>query len=252
MKRINSTLVQLNGNYKRQNEGNTLFCLYFFFSLIKNNQANYSLNNPANCILLQKLTRYTLYSQKLYLLILKPLTGWLSDRIAMAITVDFIKEQNRNNGDVQVNGFSGSTRVGENTTVVPGDRFVVTTPFTVFKSKATGAEYIVVNLLDADNKPILDANSKNIGKMFYPSTLTKRRSIVNQDGTPTGETMSVEGSASTLAKNYPTVQKYMDAIAEQCAAGKVLVVKEGKQGLVLRYGTANQTQMTTFPVIDIE
>lgn len=145
------------------------------------------------------------------------------------------KQRNLSRGDKKVNGFSGAIRSLEALNLEKGDTFVIPESFEVFEQKIGEgtAQYIFVELANGNAKP------------FYPSTMTKRRTIYNEDGTSTGEAVFTTGTAAELFRSFGSVQEGMEALK-----GKKIVVSDVKTVRTLRFGTASLMN-AQIPVLDL-
>lgn len=137
-------------------------------------------------------------------------------------------------GDRPAKGFSGAVRSLENPGLEAGDKFTFPDEYKVFKTTIgeNEAEYIFV-----------DVNGNT--KKFFPSTFTKSRSVVDEDGTLTGERAHTEGTAAELYRSAGTVKEGMDLLK-----GKTVEVTDLAAVRVLRFGT-EQVTTTYIPTIDL-
>lgn len=139
-------------------------------------------------------------------------------------------------GDKKVNGFSGAVRSVEATALEVGDEWTFPTKYEVWEQKI------------GDNKALyifVDING-NI-KKFYPSTFTKSRAIVNEDGTTTGKRAVTSGSAAELYRTCGSVEDAMNLLA-----GKKVKVVDMVTVRTLRYGTTTviNAQIPTIDLVD--
>lgn len=139
-------------------------------------------------------------------------------------------------GDKKVNGFSGAVRSLENTGLEKGDILTIPDKFDVYEQKIGEgkAQYILCKLGDTENV-----------KPFYPSTFTKRRTIYNEDGSTTNQSVFTKGTAAELFRSFGKVEDGMNALK-----GKKIKVTDVENIRTLRYGTT--TLMTAqIPTIDL-
>jgi hypothetical protein len=142
------------------------------------------------------------------------------------------------NGDKQVMGFTGGVRSIEGLFIEKGDEFVIDADAKVYEqtigtgANAGKAQYCFVMVGDK-------------AKKFYPSTLTKRRMVVNEDGSPTGQAATSNGTAVDLYRQNGTIAEGMAALA-----GKRLRVSDVVTVRIVRFGTESVTN-TGIPTIDI-
>lgn len=150
------------------------------------------------------------------------------------------KEQDRAKaaGDVEVTSgnFDGAQRSLDSTSLELGDKITFPKVFDkIYKSKRfNGTQYILV---ETEGGKVVQ---------FFPSTFTKRRQIVEADGTPIkGAFMKTEGTAADLFRTHSTINDGMKALA-----GKTIVVSKVNEGTTMRWGTKD-TMTTQFLTIDL-
>lgn len=104
-------------------------------------------------------------------------------------------------GTKRVSGFSGGIP-GEHCGFELGDTFTIPTQFLVYEEKIgeCANQFIFVETVNG-----------NI-KKFYPSQLSRRVSIYNSDGLPTGCKIYADGTASQFYKQFGTVVDGMNAL----------------------------------------
>lgn len=139
-------------------------------------------------------------------------------------------------GDKKVNGFSGAVRSVETTALEVGDEWTFPTQYEVWSQKVGEhtAQYIFIDI-------------KGNAKRFYPSTFTKARAIVDEDGTTTGKRAITGGSAAELYRTCGRVEDGMNLLA-----GKKVRVTNVVTVRTLRYGTTNvvDAQIPTIDLVD--
>ena len=138
------------------------------------------------------------------------------------------------NGDKKVTGFTGGVRSLENVALELNDTFTFPTTFDVYEQKIGDktAQYIWITLEDGNVK------------RFYPSTLTKFRTIYNEDGTSTGSRKFTLGTAAEEFRKHGTVEEGMNALA-----GKRVKVTNIETIRTIKYGT-NKVTDSQIPQID--
>ena len=141
------------------------------------------------------------------------------------------------NGDKQVAKFEGAVRSLENLNLEEGDQFVMPEKYEVFEQKiGTGkAQYIFIDL-----------GNDNV-KKFYPSTLTKSRTIYNEDGSSTGQRVYTKGTAAELFRSVGSVEEGMNLLK-----GKTLKVTKVETVRTIRYGTTSlmNAQIPTIGLVE--
>lgn len=140
------------------------------------------------------------------------------------------------NGAKVVAGFSGTMRDFDFVTLEKGMKFTYTGTEQVYEQEFNGHKTQFVLL------PV-NGNPDNVIP-FYPSVFWKSRSIVNEDGSFTGERVHTTGTAAEAFRACNSVQEGMEAIK-----GREFIVSDIKKVRCFRYGT---TQVVTayIPVID--
>lgn len=140
--------------------------------------------------------------------------------------------------DTTSNSFTGAVRPLENTSLAKGDVLIIPTDFTgkvkTMKIGDNKAEYIFCQLEGSENV-----------KQFFPSVLTKRADVYDEDGEPTGQSVHATGSAVDLFQKYGEIQKGMEALK-----GKKIRVSDMMNVRTLRYGTTS-LMTARIPVIDL-
>lgn len=140
-------------------------------------------------------------------------------------------------GDKRVSNFDGAIRSLENLNLEVGDQFTLPEKYEVYEQKIGNnkAYYIFVDL------------GNDHVKKFYPSTLTKSRTVYEEDGQSTGQRVHTEGSAAELFRSAGSVADGMNLLK-----GKTLKVTDIKTVRTMRHGTTSlmNAQIPTIDLVD--
>ena len=110
-------------------------------------------------------------------------------------------------GDRKVAKLTGAVRSTDIITVNVGDVFTIPEKYEAYETRFVGNDgkervspYIWVTLENGEPRKL------------FPSSLTRTRSVFNEDGTATGQRVTTEGTAVDEFKKHPTLDAAVDAI----------------------------------------
>lgn len=134
--------------------------------------------------------------------------------------------------------FTGDVMPIDLNTLVAGDEFVLPTTYEVYEQAfGTGGNSRTTQFI------LVDVNGE--GKRFYPSTLWKRRMVVKDDGTPTGQWEHASGTMVDEFQKYGSVNDAMNALK-----GRRVRITNMKQVKTLNFA-GTRVSTANIPVIDL-
>lgn len=147
-------------------------------------------------------------------------------------------ERTNANGDSFISEFSGAMRQVDLNFLEEGDSWEFN-EIKPRKGMLNGREvqYCFITVTKKNNEQQI--------VQFYPSTFTKSRQIVDENGIPTGTRKHTEGTAAELFRSQPSVQAGMQALL-----GKKCKVTKAEEIRVLRFGSKEVTN-TSILTIDL-
>lgn len=131
--------------------------------------------------------------------------------------------------------FTGDVMPIDLNTLGKGDEFVLPNTYEVYEQSFGSGNTTQFILVDVNGE----------GKRFYPSTLWKRRMVVKDDGTPTGQWEHASGTMVDEFQKYGSVNDAMNALK-----GRRVRITDMKQVKTLNF-TGTRVSTANIPVVDL-